>query len=104
VVKALVDADMPVVAVAPGDELLEKLKSNIEEVRSRGGELYVFADALSGFKDEARVHVLPMPHCPEVLKPILYTVALQLLSYHVALQKGTDVDKPRNLAKSVTVE
>ena len=101
---ALVDADMPVVAVAPGDELLEKLKSNIEEVRSRGGELYVFADALSGFKDEARVHVLPMPHCPEVLKPILYTVALQLLSYHVALQKGTDVDKPRNLAKSVTVE
>ena len=101
---ALVDADMPVVAVAPGDELLEKLKSNLEEVRSRGGELYVFADAESGFKDEARVHVLPMPHCPEVLKPILYTVALQLLSYHVALQKGTDVDKPRNLAKSVTVE
>ncbi|MFT6957285.1 MAG: glucosamine--fructose-6-phosphate aminotransferase (isomerizing) [Halieaceae bacterium] len=101
---ALVDADMPVVAVAPGDELLEKLKSNLEEVRSRGGELYVFADAESGFKDEARVHVLPMPHCPEVLKPILYTVALQLLSYHVAVQKGTDVDKPRNLAKSVTVE
>ncbi len=101
---ALVDADMPVVAVAPGDELLEKLKSNLEEVRSRGGELYVFADAEAGFKDESRVHVLPMPHCPEVLKPILYTVALQLLSYHVALQKGTDVDKPRNLAKSVTVE
>jgi len=101
---ALVDADMPVVAVAPNDELLEKLKSNLEEVRSRGGELYVFADNVDGFRDEPRVHVLPMPHCPEVLKPILYTVALQLLSYHVALQKGTDVDKPRNLAKSVTVE
>ncbi|MEP6389680.1 MAG: glutamine--fructose-6-phosphate transaminase (isomerizing) [Halioglobus sp.] len=101
---ALVDADMPVIAVAPNDDLLEKLKSNLEEVRSRGGELYVFADNVDGFKDEQRVHVLPMPHCPESLKPVLYTVALQLLSYHVALQKGTDVDKPRNLAKSVTVE
>lgn len=101
---ALVDADMPVVAVAPGDELLEKLKSNLEEVRSRGGELYVFADAHAGFAGEARVKVLPMPHCEEVLKPVIYTVALQLLSYHVAQQKGTDVDKPRNLAKSVTVE
>ncbi|MEP4486283.1 glutamine--fructose-6-phosphate transaminase (isomerizing) [Marinobacter alexandrii] len=101
---ALVDADMPVIAVAPTDDLLEKLKSNLEEVRSRGGELYVFADNVDGFKDEQRVHVLPMPHCPESLKPVLYTVALQLLSYHVALQKGTDVDKPRNLAKSVTVE
>jgi glucosamine--fructose-6-phosphate aminotransferase (isomerizing) len=101
---ALVDDDMPVVAVAPNDELLEKLKSNLEEVRSRGGELFVFADREAGFADEDRVQVLPMPHCPEVLKPIVYTVALQLLSYHVALQKGTDVDKPRNLAKSVTVE
>jgi glucosamine--fructose-6-phosphate aminotransferase (isomerizing) len=101
---ALVDADMPVVAVAPGDDLLEKLKSNLEEVRSRGGELYVFADADAGFTQEARVTVLPMPHCEEVLKPVIYTVALQLLSYHVAQQKGTDVDKPRNLAKSVTVE
>jgi glucosamine--fructose-6-phosphate aminotransferase (isomerizing) len=101
---ALVDADMPVVAVAPNDELLEKLKSNLEEVRSRGGELYVFADSESDFKGEARVHVLSMPSCPEVLMPIVYTVALQLLSYHVAVQKGTDVDKPRNLAKSVTVE
>ena len=101
---ALVDADMPVVAVAPGDELMEKLKSNLEEVRSRGGELYVFADVDAGFRDEARVRVLSMPHCDEVLKPIVYTVALQLLSYHVAQQKGTDVDKPRNLAKSVTVE
>jgi glucosamine--fructose-6-phosphate aminotransferase (isomerizing) len=101
---ALVDDDMPVVAVAPNDELLEKLKSNLEEVRSRGGELYVFADREAGFANEPRVQVLAMPHCPEVIKPIVYTVALQLLSYHVAVQKGTDVDKPRNLAKSVTVE
>ena len=101
---ALVDDDMPVVAVAPNDELLEKLKSNLEEVRSRGGELFVFADNQDGFAGNARVTVLPMPHCPEVLKPVVYTVALQLLSYHVAVQKGTDVDKPRNLAKSVTVE
>ncbi|HEY6131581.1 MAG TPA: glutamine--fructose-6-phosphate transaminase (isomerizing) [Halioglobus sp.] len=101
---ALVDDDMPVVAVAPNDELLEKLKSNLEEVRSRGGELFVFADREAGFANEDRVQVLPMPHCPEVIKPIVYTVALQLLAYHVALQKGTDVDKPRNLAKSVTVE
>ncbi|TXS93754.1 glutamine--fructose-6-phosphate transaminase (isomerizing) [Parahaliea maris] len=101
---ALVDADMPVVAVAPGDELLEKLKSNLEEVRSRGGELFVFADRKAGLRDEPRVHVLNMPHCPAVIQPVTYTVALQLLSYHVAVQKGTDVDKPRNLAKSVTVE
>jgi len=101
---ALVDDDMPVVAVAPSDDLLEKLKSNLEEVRSRGGELFVFADKHAGFTSEPRVKVMPMPHCPEVIKPIVYTVALQLLSYHVALQKGTDVDKPRNLAKSVTVE
>lgn len=101
---ALVDDDMPVVAVAPNDELLEKLKSNLEEVRSRGGELFVFADRESGFKSEHRVRVLPMPHCPDIVAPIVYTVALQLLSYHVAVQKGTDVDKPRNLAKSVTVE
>ncbi|MEH6567963.1 MAG: glutamine--fructose-6-phosphate transaminase (isomerizing) [Halioglobus sp.] len=101
---ALVDADMPVVAVAPNGDLLEKLKSNLEEVRSRGGELYVFADRDAKFVSEPRVNVLPMPHCPDSLKPIVYTVALQLLSYHVAVQKGTDVDKPRNLAKSVTVE
>ncbi|TDG15731.1 glutamine--fructose-6-phosphate transaminase (isomerizing) [Seongchinamella unica] len=101
---ALVDNNMPVVAVAPGDDLLEKLKSNLEEVRSRGGELFVFADRQAGFASEPRVRVLNMPHCPEVVKPIVYTVALQLLSYHVAVQKGTDVDKPRNLAKSVTVE
>ena len=102
--EALVDADMPVVAVAPTDELLDKLKSNLEEVRSRGGELYVFADSAAGFRDEPGVHVLAMPHAPEVLQPVIYTVALQLLAYHVAVQKGTDVDKPRNLAKSVTVE
>ncbi|WP_116367804.1 glutamine--fructose-6-phosphate transaminase (isomerizing) [Parahaliea mediterranea] len=101
---ALVDADMPVVAVAPGDELLEKLKSNLEEVRSRGGELFVFADERAGLKDDSRVHVLRMPRCPAVIQPVVYTVALQLLAYHVAVQKGTDVDKPRNLAKSVTVE
>ncbi|MFT4767658.1 MAG: glucosamine--fructose-6-phosphate aminotransferase (isomerizing), partial [Glaciecola sp.] len=101
---ALVDADMPIVAVAPNDDLLDKLKSNLEEVRSRGGELYVFADVDAGFKDEPGVHVLAMPHTPEILQPVIYTVALQLLAYHVALQKGTDVDKPRNLAKSVTVE
>jgi glutamine---fructose-6-phosphate transaminase (isomerizing) len=101
---ALVDNDMPVVAVAPGDELLEKLKSNLEEVRSRGGQLFVFADRQAGFADDSQVQVLNMPHCPEIIKPMIYTVALQLLSYHVAVQKGTDVDKPRNLAKSVTVE
>ncbi len=101
---ALVDDDMPVVAVAPNDDLLEKLKSNLEEVRSRGGELFVFADRESGFADEPRVTVMPMPSCPDPLMPVIYTVALQLLAYHVAVQKGTDVDKPRNLAKSVTVE
>ena len=101
---ALVDADMPVIAVAPGDALMEKLKSNLEEVRSRGAELYVFADNAAHFAEEPRVHVIALPSCPEVLKPIVYTVALQLLAYHVAVQKGTDVDKPRNLAKSVTVE
>jgi glucosamine--fructose-6-phosphate aminotransferase (isomerizing) len=101
---ALIDEDMPVVAVAPNNALLEKLKSNLEEVRARGGQLFVFADRAAGFRDEPGVHVLSMPHAPEVLQPVIYTVALQLLAYHVAVQKGTDVDKPRNLAKSVTVE
>ena len=101
---ALVDADMPVVAVAPNDELLDKLRSNLEEVKARGGELFVFADEAAGFTDGAGIHVLPMPHCSDLVGPIAYTVALQLLSYHVAVAKGTDVDKPRNLAKSVTVE
>ena len=101
---ALVDDDMPVVAVAPNDELLEKLRSNLEEVRARGGQLFVFADEAAGFNDGNGIQVLPMPHCSELVGPIAYTVALQLLSYYVALAKGTDVDKPRNLAKSVTVE
>ena len=101
---ALVDEDMPVVAVAPNDDLLDKLRSNLEEVRARGGELFVFADEAAGFAPGAGVTVLPMPHCSELVGPVVYTVALQLLAYHVAVAKGTDVDKPRNLAKSVTVE
>ncbi len=101
---ALVDAEMPVVAVAPNDELLEKLKSNLEEVRARGGELYVFADAAAGVESGEYVHVLEVPHVGENVAPLVYTVPLQLLAYHVALLKGTDVDQPRNLAKSVTVE
>lgn len=101
---ALVDADMPVVAVAPNDELIEKLKSNLQEVRARGGELYIFADGDSEFADAEGVHVIHLPEHYGLLSPILHIVPLQLLSYHVALVKGTDVDKPRNLAKSVTVE
>jgi glucosamine--fructose-6-phosphate aminotransferase (isomerizing) len=101
---ALVDKDMPVVSVAPNDSLLEKLKSNLQEVRARGGELYVFADANTHIKESEGVHILQMPEHAGFLSPILHTVPLQLLAYYVALQKGTDVDKPRNLAKSVTVE
>ncbi|MGK2946188.1 MAG: glutamine--fructose-6-phosphate transaminase (isomerizing) [Candidatus Malihini olakiniferum] len=101
---ALIDADMPVVVVAPNNDLLEKLKSNIEEVRARGGELYVFADEEAGFTSSENMRIIPLPHVEEVIAPIFYTVPLQLLSYHVALIKGTDVDQPRNLAKSVTVE
>jgi len=101
---ALIDADMPVIVVAPNNELLEKLKSNIEEVRARGGELYVFADRDANFTSSDNMHIIEMPHVEEVIAPIFYTVPLQLLSYHVALIKGTDVDQPRNLAKSVTVE
>ena len=101
---ALVDKDMPVVSVAPNDTLLEKLKSNLQEVRARGGELYVFADADTHIKETAGVHILQMPENAGFLSPILHTIPLQLLAYYVALQKGTDVDKPRNLAKSVTVE
>lgn len=100
---ALVDEDMPVV-VAPNDDLLEKLKSNMDEVRARGGQLYVFADGDSQVRAEEGVQVLKMPEHYGVLSPLLHVVALQLLAYHVALVKGTDVDKPRNLAKSVTVE
>lgn len=101
---ALVDSDMPIIAVAPNDELLEKLKSNLEEVQARGGQLYVFADKNSGFKNDDNIYVLNVPHVNEVIAPIVYTIPLQLLSYYVAIIKGTDVDQPRNLAKSVTVE
>jgi len=101
---ALVDKDMPVVAVAPNDTLLEKLKSNLQEVRARGGELFVFADAMTKIHSSENVHVMQMPEHAGFLSPILHTIPLQLLAYYVALQKGTDVDKPRNLAKSVTVE
>ena len=101
---ALVDADMPVISIAPNDQLLDKLKSNLKEVQARGGELYVFADADSEMADSEGVHILRLPEHYGELSPILHVVPLQLLSYHVALVKGTDVDKPRNLAKSVTVE
>lgn len=101
---ALVDSDMPVVTVAPNNELLEKLKSNLQEVRARGGELIVFADEQAGMVNGEGTHVVSMPHILDALTPILYTIPLQLLSYYVAVLKGTDVDQPRNLAKSVTVE
>ena len=101
---ALVDSDMPVVTVAPNNELLEKLKSNLQEVRARGGELLVFADEQAGMRNGEGTHVVNMPHIHDALAPILYTIPLQLLSYYVAVLKGTDVDQPRNLAKSVTVE
>jgi glucosamine--fructose-6-phosphate aminotransferase (isomerizing) len=102
---ALVDDDMPVVAVAPDDALLEKLKSNLHEVDARGGELYVFADPRVQFGDRVGIHTTHMPAVIEDFQaPILYTIPLQLLAYHVAVKRGTDVDQPRNLAKSVTVE
>ena len=101
---ALIDADMPVIVVAPNNELLEKLHSNVAEVRARGGLMYVFADRGAHFKSDDTMKVLDVPQCEKIVAPILYTVPLQLLSYHVALIKGTDVDQPRNLAKSVTVE
>ena len=101
---ALVDDDMPVIAVAPNDDLLEKLRSNLQEVKARGGELFVFADSDSAFNTEPGVTVLHVPKIDPILAPIAYVVPLQLLAYHVAVHKGTDVDQPRNLAKSVTVE
>ncbi|VEI76027.1 Glucosamine--fructose-6-phosphate aminotransferase [isomerizing] [Mannheimia haemolytica] len=101
---ALIDSDMPVVVVAPENDLLEKVKSNIEEVRARGGQLYVFADHDAGFEEAEGFKTIVMPKVDEVTAPIFYTVPLQLLSYHIALIKGTDVDQPRNLAKAVTVE
>lgn len=101
---ALIDAEMPIIVVAPNNELLEKLKSNVEEVRARGGILYVFADKDAHFKGDDTMRVLEVPHVDELVAPIIYTIPLQLLSYYVAIIKGTDVDQPRNLAKSVTVE
>ncbi|SFL92956.1 glutamine--fructose-6-phosphate transaminase (isomerizing) [Marinobacter zhejiangensis] len=101
---ALVDSEMPVVTVAPNNELLEKLKSNLEEVRARGGELFVFADGDAELKEQPGIHVMQIPGVHSITAPIVYTLPLQLLSYHVAVLKGTDVDQPRNLAKSVTVE
>jgi glucosamine--fructose-6-phosphate aminotransferase (isomerizing) len=101
---ALIDEEMPVVVVAPNNDLLDKLKSNMQVVRARGGQLYVFADQESGIKDEPGMKVIAMPHADRLIAPIVYTVPLQLLAYHVAVLKGTDVDQPRNLAKSVTVE
>ena len=101
---ALIDNEMPVVVVAPNNELLDKLKSNMQVVRARGGQLYVFADAKNGFESEPGMKVVVMPHADRLIAPIVYTVPLQLLAYHVAVLKGTDVDQPRNLAKSVTVE
>jgi len=101
---ALVDSDMPVVVIAPNDTLLEKVKSNMQEVKARGGELFVLADSDSHFTESEGVHVIRTPRHVGVLSPILHTIPVQILAYHAALLKGTDVDKPRNLAKSVTVE
>jgi glucosamine--fructose-6-phosphate aminotransferase (isomerizing) len=101
---ALVDNEMPVVILAPNDEMLDKLKSNMEEVQARGGELFVFADENSGIHGKDRQHVVHIPSVNEWLAPIVYSIPVQLLSYHVAVLRGTDVDQPRNLAKSVTVE
>jgi len=101
---ALVDTEMPIVILAPNDEMLDKLKSNMEEVQARGGELFVFADENSGVVEKDRQHVVQIPAVNEWLAPIIYSVPVQLLSYHVAVLRGTDVDQPRNLAKSVTVE
>jgi glucosamine--fructose-6-phosphate aminotransferase (isomerizing) len=101
---ALVDENMPVVVIAPNDALLEKVKSNMQEVHARGGELFVFADLDSHFTASEDVHVIRTPRHVGVLSPIMHSIPVQLLAYHAALLKGTDVDKPRNLAKSVTVE
>ncbi|NLB58786.1 MAG: isomerizing glutamine--fructose-6-phosphate transaminase, partial [Gammaproteobacteria bacterium] len=101
---ALVDDQMPVVVIAPNDSLLEKVKSNIQEVRARGGQMYVFTDQDSQFGESEGVHVIRTPRNIGVLSPIVHTIPVQMLAYHTALARGTDVDKPRNLAKSVTVE
>ena len=101
---ALIDEEMPVIAVAPNNELLEKLKSNLQEVHARGGQLFVFADDEAPLANIPGVRLLRVAETDDVVAPIVFTVPLQLLAYHVALIKGTDVDQPRNLAKSVTVE
>ncbi|MGB2131758.1 MAG: glutamine--fructose-6-phosphate transaminase (isomerizing), partial [Marinobacterium sp.] len=101
---ALVDKEMPVIAVAPRNGMLDKLKANLQEVRARGGELFVFASCDQSIKSQEGIHVIHLPTLPAILDPIAFTLPLQLLSYHVAVLKGTDVDQPRNLAKSVTVE
>jgi glucosamine--fructose-6-phosphate aminotransferase (isomerizing) len=101
---ALVDKDMPIVVLAAQDHLLDKLKSNMQEVQARGGELFVFADAHSGIQSGERMAVIHIPSVDGVLAPVVYSIPMQLLSYHVAVLRGTDVDQPRNLAKSVTVE
>jgi len=101
---ALIDAEMPVIVVAPQNDLIEKLKSNVEEVRARGGLMYVFAHNDTKFESDETMKVINVPHCDDIIAPIVYTLPLQLLSYYVAIIKGTDVDQPRNLAKSVTVE
>lgn len=101
---ALVDANMPVIAVAPNNELMDKLRSNLQEVRARGGQLYVFADRAFNIESEDGIRVIEVPHCPIEMAPIVFAIPMQLLAYHVAVLRGTDVDQPRNLAKSVTVE
>jgi len=101
---ALVDADMPVVAVAPNNELIGKLKSNLQEVKTRGGKLYVFADTHAQIEDEEGLSVIEVGEIDSLIAPMVFTIPLQLLAYHAAVIKGTDVDQPRNLAKSVTVE
>ena len=101
---ALVDCDMPIIVIAPNDNLLDKLKSNLQEVHARGGQLFAFAAHQAELESQDGLHVLSMPEVGNYIAPIVYTIPLQLLSYHVAVLKGTDVDQPRNLAKSVTVE
>ena len=101
---ALIDQNMPVVVIAPNDKLLEKIKANMQEVRARGGELFVFVDQESYFSDSDDIHVIQLLKHFDILSPIIYTIPVQLLAYHTAIVRGADVDKPRNLAKSVTVE
>jgi glucosamine--fructose-6-phosphate aminotransferase (isomerizing) len=101
---ALVDEDMPIIALVPHNDMLDKLKSNLQEVAARGGELYVFADKDTDLHNEENIIFTEVPKVESILEPIVHTIPLQLLSYHVAVVKGTDVDQPRNLAKSVTVE